>query len=129
MKDRTLQEWADFTGLVIACFDDGGKYVWRGIEPSHRPYCYMWIQYNEAVNNISVPMDFYKKYKWDMTKDLVRDRYNSVFVPNKNGDTTYVDGSTEKAYIVGTLVDTKSYFLVPIKAKEWSKKIYYPSQQ
>ena len=128
MIQKTLQEWADFTGTLIACFNNGTNYSWRGIDPTYRPYVYIWSQYSEETKEIVVPTEFYKEFKWSMTRDLERDKYNMVFIPDDEGKVLYLEGSSlEKKYITGKLADAHQFFEIPIVAPQWSKDIYIPS--
>lgn len=126
---KTPQEWSDFLNKKIACFKINNKYEYRALNPNVIPFSSPWLQFLELEQDQSAA-DFYKKYRWQMTKVLATNYYDSLFIIAPNGEEKIIQTSEDesKRYIVG-YVDTvdKASEKIDCDVLEWDKHVYEPA--
>ena len=130
MLSKTPQEWADFLGTKIVCFSVGvNTYEYRCIECNYLPFSSAWMEYLPETFEYSNPEDFYKKYRWLLTKTLAKSKYDTVFIPTNIGEVNCLETNNDThKYVVGRISTiSESSNLIPISVKKWDKTIYVPS--
>lgn len=125
---KTPQEWADFLNKRIACFRVNDKYEYRALNPNVIPFSSQWLQFLEFEKD-ETATNFYKKYRWQMTKVLATNYYDSLFIIMPTGEDKIVQeaGEGTRRYIEGR-VDTIDKASEPINYEidVWDKNIYEP---
>lgn len=125
---RTPQEWADFLNKRIACFKINDKYEYRALNPNVIPFSSQWLQFLEFEKN-ETATNFYKKYRWQMTRVLATNCYDSLFVITPKGEDKIVQEASKETrrYIEG-YVDTidKASESINYEIDSWDKNVYEP---
>lgn len=125
---KTPQEWANFLNKRIACFKVNNKYEYRALNPNVIPFSSQWLQFLEFEKD-ETATNFYKKYRWQMTKVLATNYYDSLFIIMPMGEDKIVQeaGEGTRRYIEGR-VDTIDKASEPINYEidAWDKNIYEP---
>lgn len=125
---RTPQEWADFLNKKIACFKVNDKYEYRSLNPNALPFSSQWLQFLEFEKD-ETATNFYKKYRWQMTKVLATNYYDSLFIISPSGEDKIVQevGEKTRRYIEG-YVNTidKASESINYEIDTWDKNIYEP---
>ena len=125
---KTPQEWANFLNKRIACFKVNNKYEYRALNPNVIPFSSQWLQFLEFEKD-ETATNFYKKYRWQMTKVLATNYYDSLFIIMPMGEDKIVQeaGEGTRRYIEGR-VDTIDKASEPINYEidVWDKNIYEP---
>jgi len=125
---KTPQEWANFLNKRIACFKINNKYEYRALNPNVIPFSSRWLQFLEFEKD-ETATNFYKKYRWQMTKVLATNYYDSLFVIIPSGEDKIVQeaGEGTRRYIAGR-VDTidKASESINYEIDAWDKNIYEP---
>lgn len=125
---KTPQEWADFLNKRIACFRVNDKYEYRALNPNVIPFSSQWLQFLEFEKD-ETATNFYKKYRWQMTRVLATNYYDSLFVIMPSGEDKIVQeaGEGTRRYIEGR-IDTIDKASEPINYEidVWDKNIYEP---
>lgn len=125
---KTPQEWADFLNKRIACFKVNNKYEYRALNPNVIPFSSQWLQFLEFEKD-ETATNFYRKYKWQMTKVLATNYYDSLFIITPNGKSKIVQeaGEETRRYIEGR-VDTidKASDSINYEIGVWDKNVYEP---
>lgn len=125
---KTPQEWADFLNKRIACFKVNNKYEYRALNPNVIPFSSQWLQFLEFEKD-ETATNFYKKYRWQMTRVLATNYYDSLFVIMPSGEDKIVQeaGEGTRRYIEGR-IDTIDKASEPINYEidVWDKNIYEP---
>ena len=130
MLSKTPQEWADFLGVKVVCLSIGtNMYEYRAIEYPYLPFSSAWLEYLPATLEYSNPEDFYKKYRWLLTKTLAKNKYDTIFIPTNIGDVNCLETKDDgHKYVVGRVSTiSESSSLLPITTKKWDKTVYVPS--
>ena len=126
MISRTPQEWANFLRMKVACFFSGDQCAYYAIDERYSPFSRKWIELLDISNSME-PNDFYKKFMWEMTKDLSNRKYDSVFIPVENGGIKLLKTvGGNKVFELGRLENLQEFFKLPIHISEWDKNVYYP---
>lgn len=131
MIERTIQEWSNFLGLKIICFKLGtNTYKYIGIDTEYIPFSTKWSEYLGDIIQTDEPEEFYKNNKWNLTKILAKDSYDSLFIPDENGNLYCLKLNNNKhIYVKGKLEDPIKGFIIPIECSKWDKTIYEPEKK
>lgn len=126
---KTIQEWADFLNKKIACFKINDTYKYLIMDLNYFPYSSSWSQFTQQMENMD-SYEFHDKYHQEVADILAKEKYDSVFIPDVNGNVKMLvtNNNDEKYFISGSIV-------LPYKVcieeaipdpLEWDSKIYMP---